>query len=98
MHMPVSPKPTEAMLPTLTWLSLDAEPSVRDRSRTMPVAGSVCSQKKANDRRDRSSRKASASAGPARGGSGFGATGPRQAERARVAAIATVAHVVARVV
>jgi hypothetical protein len=62
MHIPVRPNPTEAMLPTLTWLSLDGDPSVRDRSRTMPVAGSVCSQKKANDRRDRSSRNASSAA------------------------------------
>ena len=73
MQSPVRPKPTDAMLPTSTWFSLAAEPSVRARSRMIPVAGLVCSQKNAKARRDTSSRK-SASAGYSVAAVGFGAT------------------------
>jgi hypothetical protein len=83
MHIPVSPKPTAAMLPTLTWLSLEGDPSVRDRSRTMPVAGSVCSQKKAKDRRDRLSRNASSAAARAADRAVGAGSGDRAGARSR---------------
>jgi hypothetical protein len=45
MQSPLSPKPTEAMLPTSRAFVGTGVPSVRARSRTIPVPGSACSQK-----------------------------------------------------
>ena len=62
MHIPVRPKPTDAMLPMSREAVLaEGPPSRPERSRMMPVPGSACSQKNMKLRRERSSRKASSS-------------------------------------
>jgi hypothetical protein len=62
MQSPLNPKPTDAMLPTSRAFVGTGEPSVRERSRTIPVTGSACSQKNLNDRYDKSSSSASSAA------------------------------------
>ena len=62
MHNPVRPNPVDAMLPTSRAFVSTGDPFVRARSRTIPVAGSACSQKNMNDRFDRSSSSASSAA------------------------------------
>src|SRR5688572_507960 len=76
MQRPLRPNPTDAMLPTSRALVSTGDPFVRDRSRTMPVAGSACSQKNMNDRFDRSSSNASSAAASVGrwAGAGAGAT------------------------
>jgi hypothetical protein len=59
MQRPVRPNPMAAMLPTSRAFPSTGAPFVRERSRTIPVPGSACSQKNMNDRFDRSSRSAS---------------------------------------
>src|SRR5215472_8891888 len=57
MHRPVSPKPVEALDAHLRGSGVST--SARARSRERPVWGSDCSQKKRNERWERSSRKSS---------------------------------------